>query len=139
MTDVTTSTDDCIDVLEAHRFDEASLGRYLLSHVSDFEAPLTVQQFQGGMSNPTFKLTDGRGVSYVLRKKPPGKLLPSAHAVDREYRVITALAGSGVPVPETFVLCEDESVIACPCRFSRYSGTRLLAFELFCLSPNPER
>lgn len=111
MSDVTTSTDDCIEVLDAHRFDEASLQRYLLEHVDGFTAPLSVQQFQGGMSNPTFKLTDGRAMNYVLRKKPPGELLPSAHAVDREYRVISALANSGVPVPRTFALCEHEAVI----------------------------
>ena len=111
MSDATTSTDDCIEVLDAHRFDEASLERYMLANVDGFAAPLSVQQFQGGMSNPTFKLTDGHGVSYVLRKKPPGNLLPSAHAVEREYRVISSLANTGVPVPQTFVLCEDETVI----------------------------
>jgi len=73
--------------------------------------PLKVGQFQGGMSNPTFMLTDGAGKRYVMRKKPPGKLLPSAHAVDREYRVITALADTDVPVAKTYVLCEDDAVI----------------------------
>jgi aminoglycoside phosphotransferase (APT) family kinase protein len=71
---------------------------------------LTAEKFPGGQSNPTFKLTaDGR--SYVLRRKPPGELLPSAHAVDREFRVIRALQDTDVPVPRTHVLCEDESVI----------------------------
>ena len=91
MSDATTSTDDCIPVLDVHRFDEARLAAYLTEHVEGFEGPLEVAQFQGGMSNPTFRLSDGRGVSYVMRKKPPGKLLPSAHAVDREYRIMTAL------------------------------------------------
>jgi aminoglycoside phosphotransferase (APT) family kinase protein len=80
------------------------------SHIAGFAGPVEVQQFAGGQSNPTFlvKSADHR---YVLRRKPPGKLLPSAHAVDREYRVITALAGTEVPVAKTFALCEDAAVI----------------------------
>lgn len=97
-------------VAEAHRFDVAPLERYLREHVEGFSGSLTVEQFKGGQSNPTFRLTAG-GKSYVLRRKPPGKLLPSAHAVDREYKVITALAGTDVPVARTYCLCEDESVI----------------------------
>ncbi|MGI9425062.1 MAG: phosphotransferase [Hyphomicrobiaceae bacterium] len=96
--------------LEAHRFDEAALANYLKDHVAGFEGPCSVQQFLGGQSNPTFLIEAASG-SYVLRKKPPGELLPSAHAVDREFRVISALAGSRVPVAKTHVLCEDESVI----------------------------
>ena len=111
MSEATSSTTDCIDVLDVHRFDERALERYMIEHVEGFEFPLTVHQFQGGMSNPTFRLVDGNGKSYVLRKKPPGKLLPSAHAVDREYRVISALNGTDVPLPKTFALCEDDSVI----------------------------
>lgn len=91
-------------------FDVAALEAYLKQHVEGFSGPVTVEQFQGGQSNPTFRLTAGER-RYVLRKKPPGQLLPSAHAVDREYRVISALAGSDVPVPKTFCLCEDPSVI----------------------------
>lgn len=97
-------------VRERHRFDEQALAHYLAAHLDDFRAPLEVHQFAGGQSNPTFFLTAG-GRGYVLRKKPPGRLLPSAHAVDREYRVLRALAGTDVPVPRVFVLCEDESVI----------------------------
>ena len=97
-------------VQERHRFDEAALLRFMREHVTGFEGDLTVEQFRGGQSNPTFLLTAGaRG--YVLRRKPPGVLLPSAHAVDREYRVISALHGSGVPVAKTFALCMDESVL----------------------------
>ena len=106
-----TSTTAAESVLPQHRFDEAALESYLLDRVPDFTAPLTVRQFQGGMSNPTFMLEDGGGRRYVLRKKPPGTLLPSAHAVDREFRVISALAGTDVPVARAYVLCEDESVI----------------------------
>jgi len=80
------------------------------AHVGGFAGPLEVRQFKGGQSNPTYQLiTPGR--KYVLRRKPPGKLLPSAHAVDREYKVITALHGVGFPAPRTWCLCEDDSVI----------------------------
>ncbi len=100
-------------VQERHRFDEAALARYLRAQLPGFSGPLRVEQFKGGQSNPTFLLiTPGsEHASYVLRRKPPGKLLPSAHAIDREYRVMRALHGSAVPVPETFCLCEDGAVI----------------------------
>jgi aminoglycoside phosphotransferase (APT) family kinase protein len=97
-------------VLESHRFDVAALERFMAQHVAGFTPPIDVRQFMGGQSNPTYLLrTPGR--DYVMRRKPPGKLLPSAHAVDREYRVITALQGSGVPIPETYALCVDDAVI----------------------------
>ena len=97
-------------VRDKHRFDEAKLEQYLAAHVEGFKGPLQVVQFKGGQSNPTFGLIAGSG-RYVLRRKPPGKLLPSAHAVDREYRVITGLHGTAVPVAKTWCLCEDDSVI----------------------------
>lgn len=97
-------------VQEKHRFDEASLARYLRAHVEGFSGDLTVTQFKGGQSNPTFMLNAG-GKRYVLRRKPPGKLLPSAHAVDREFKVLSALHGTDVPVARPYVLCTDESVI----------------------------
>jgi aminoglycoside phosphotransferase (APT) family kinase protein len=97
-------------VQDKHRFDPARLETYLRERIEGFAGPLAVEQFRGGQSNPTFRISAG-GKSYVLRRKPPGKLLPSAHAVDREYRVLTALGDSGVPVPRTYCLCEDESVI----------------------------
>jgi aminoglycoside phosphotransferase (APT) family kinase protein len=97
-------------VVEAHRFDVAALEAYLRERIPGFAGPLQVEQFKGGQSNPTFLLHAG-GRSYVMRRKPPGKLLPSAHAVDREYRVITALAATEVPVPKTYCLCADEAVI----------------------------
>ena len=97
-------------VAAAHAFDVGALERYLRDHVDGFAGPIDVAQFKGGQSNPTFVLkTPTR--PYVLRRKPPGQLLPSAHAVDREYRVISALAASDVPVPRTYVLCTDETVI----------------------------
>ena len=100
-------------VAERQRFDVARLQAYLRQHVEGFDdggAPIVVEQFKGGQSNPTFRITAGPK-KYVLRRKPAGKLLPSAHAVDREYRVITALHGTGVPVARTYCLCEDETVI----------------------------
>ncbi|MEO7744468.1 MAG: phosphotransferase [Usitatibacter sp.] len=97
-------------VAEAHRFDVGALERFMAANVEGFRGPLEVEQFKGGQSNPTFRLRSAGG-DYVMRRKPPGKLLPSAHAVDREYRVISALAKSDVPVPRTFALCTDEAVI----------------------------
>ena len=98
------------EVAERLSFDLAPLQRYLEEHVEGFSGDLRVQQFKGGQSCPTYLLEAG-GKSYVLRRKPPGKLLPSAHAVDREYRVMTALADTNVPVPRTYCLCTDESVV----------------------------
>ncbi len=93
----------------ALRLDSARLVQYLTANVKAFAGPLTVQQFKGGQSNPTYLLrTPAR--SYVLRRKPPGKLLPSAHAVDREYRVIGALHAQGFPVAEPLCFCADDSV-----------------------------
>ncbi|MBA3598477.1 MAG: phosphotransferase [Methylibium sp.] len=95
-----------------HGFEIAALQRHLAQHLEDFAGPLTVEQFKGGQSNPTYKLmTPSR--SYVMRSKPGpvAKLLPSAHAVEREFAVMRALAGSDVPVARMHLLCEDESVI----------------------------
>ncbi|MEW5864626.1 MAG: phosphotransferase family protein [Pseudomonadota bacterium] len=97
-------------VEERHRFDVARLVDYLRGRIEGFTGPVTVEQFRGGQSNPTYRLSAG-GRRYVLRRKPPGKLLPSAHAVDREFRVIRALHAIGFPVARPHVLCEDESVI----------------------------
>jgi aminoglycoside phosphotransferase (APT) family kinase protein len=102
-------------VAPRHRFDESALDRYLARHIEGWRGDLVVRQFGSGQSNPTFLLSavmvGGDRQDFVLRKKPPGRLLHSAHQVDREYRVITALAGSGVPVPRTRVLCTDDGVI----------------------------
>lgn len=100
-------------VREAHRFDEQALHTYLATHLPGAENNLTIQQFQGGQSNPTFLLTTDTG-RYVLRKKPPGKLLPSAHMVEREFRVMQALQNSDVPVPKTHLLCENPEIIGTP-------------------------
>ncbi|HEY2023298.1 phosphotransferase [Paraburkholderia sp.] len=99
-------------VADRQRFDADALAAWLSGHVDGFTGPLTLEQFAGGQSNPTFKLiTPSR--AYVMRAKPgpAAKLLPSAHAIEREYRVMRGLAGTAVPVAEMLALCEDESVI----------------------------
>lgn len=99
-------------VADKHRFDEARLADFLRTRVAPFDGPLVVEQFKGGQSNPTFRLTAG-DARYVMRAKPgpAAKLLPSAHAVDREHRVMNALHAAGIPVPKMYALCDDESVI----------------------------
>src|SRR6266850_4395287 len=92
-------------VEERHRIDVGALEKFLNFKI------LRIDQFKGGQSNPTYRITAADGKRYVLRRKPPGKLLPSAHAVEREYKVIKALHGVGFPVAKPYVLCEDESVI----------------------------
>ena len=98
------------DVSEAHRFAVPRLEAYLRKHLPGFEGPLSVRQFKGGQSNPTYLLDSPAG-RYVMRRKPPGKLLPSAHAVDREHRVISTLHAAGFPVPRPYLLCMDEDVV----------------------------
>ncbi len=93
-----------------HALDEATLDAWLAEHVEEYQGPLTLRQFKGGQSNPTYELTTP-GRTYVLRRKPPGTLLPSAHAVDREFRVISALHAQGFPVAQPYILCTDDSVI----------------------------
>jgi aminoglycoside phosphotransferase (APT) family kinase protein len=101
------------DVREAHHFEVGPLEDYLSDRLPGFCRPLTVRQFKGGQSNPTYELSCPGG-HWVMRRKPPGALLPSAHAVDREYRVIAALNQIDFPVPEAHVLCEDPEVIGTP-------------------------
>ena len=101
------------DVSERLRFDEAALARWMEAHVVGFHGPLSVRQFKGGQSNPTYRL-DAGGASYVLRRKPLGQLLPGAHAVEREARVMATLGPTGVPVPRVHALCEDPGVIGTP-------------------------
>lgn len=93
---------------DIHALDPALVAGYLAEHLPGYRGPLTVRKFSGGQSNPTYLLEAASG-RYVLRRKPPGVLLKSAHAVDREFRVMAALAGSPVPVPRVHCLCEDES------------------------------
>ncbi len=115
---------------EAHRIDEARLGAWLGEHVEGCGGgKATVLQFKGGQSNPTYWVgVEGathEGVALVVRKKPPGKLLPSAHAVEREYRVMRALRGTDVPVPDALALCEDDSVIGTPFFVMRWVPGRI--------------
>ena len=95
---------------QVNTLDEAKLLAHLEANVDGFAGPISVSKFAGGQSNPTFKIDAASG-SYVLRRQPPGELLKSAHAVDREYRVIKALADSDVPVAKAYHLCEDRDVI----------------------------
>jgi aminoglycoside phosphotransferase (APT) family kinase protein len=112
------------DVADALRFDADRLETYLAKHVDGFAGPLTVRQFKGGQSNPTYLLqTPAR--QFVLRRKPPGKLLPSAHAVDREFRVIAALHRQNFPVPAPVLYCADESVAGTPFYVMAYVAGRV--------------
>lgn len=115
-----------IDVPPEQRFDEASLWRYLAAQLPEFKEPAALRQFQGGQSNPTFMIETPVG-HFVLRKKPPGKLLPSAHLVEREYRVMKALAESAVPVPRMRLLCADDTIIGTAFFLMDYVEGRILA------------
>ena len=102
---------ETVEVRPSHRFETAALEKLLTAELD--ARLLGLLQMRGGQSNPTFVLLTDRG-EYVLRKQPPGQLLPSAHAVDREYRILTALAGSDVPVPRPLFFCADRDVIGTP-------------------------
>lgn len=107
-----------------HRFDEDALNAFLKRELPGYSGPLNVQQFEGGQSNPTFLLTTPSG-RYVLRKKPPGDLLPSAHAIEREYRLYKALEQTDVPVPKTYLLSEDSSIVGTPFFIMEYLEGRV--------------
>ncbi|KAI8876130.1 APH-domain-containing protein [Backusella circina FSU 941] len=104
------------NVRSGHELNQPKLESYLLKHIPGFTAPLNISQFQLGQSNPTYLLKDGNQQQYVLRKKPPGALISAtAHAIEREYRIINALGTkTDVPVPKVYVLCEDKDVIGTP-------------------------
>jgi aminoglycoside phosphotransferase (APT) family kinase protein len=113
-------------VTDTHKFDEPGLARYLADHgLPACAGGIEVQQFQGGQSNPTFALFAGSS-RYVLRKKPPGKLLPSAHLIEREYRIMAALADTNVPVPVMHHLCEDPAIIGTPFFVMDYMDGRVV-------------
>src|SRR5580700_2664363 len=101
------------EVRANHRFDPAPLEAWLAANVEGFEGPMRLRQFHGGASNPTFYIATAAR-RYVLRKKPPGQLLASAHQVDREYRVMKALGAAGFTVPHMRALCDDEAIIGTP-------------------------
>ncbi len=127
-----------IDVLPAHRFDEAKLAAYLKGRLPGAEHSMQIKQFQGGQSNPTYLLSFGEK-RYVLRKKPPGKLLPSAHMVEREYQVISALGKTDVPVPTAHLLCEDPEVIGTAFYIMDYVDGRVYSQPLLTEVPQAER
>lgn len=115
-----------VEVRESQKFDEAALTRYLEDNLSAISGPLKIHQFKGGQSNPTFHLETEAGKEFVLRKKPKGKLLPSAHAVDREFRVLNALQDTDVPVPRMLHFCEDETVIGTVFYIMEFMSGRIL-------------
>ncbi len=119
------TSEQLTEVREAHRFDEAALDRYLAKHLDGYRGPLRVRQFEGGQSNPTFLLNADSG-DYVLRKKPPGVLLPRAHMVEREYRILAALDATDVPVPKVQLLCESPDTIGTAFFVMDYVRGRLL-------------
>ena len=114
-------------VAESHAFDAAALEHWLQANLAGFAGPLSVEQFKGGQSNPTYKLVTPTR-TYAMRSKPgpAAKLLPSAHAIEREFRVMRALHGTGFPVPEMLVLCEDEAVIGRAFYLMEFVGGRVL-------------
>jgi aminoglycoside phosphotransferase (APT) family kinase protein len=114
------------DVRSDHQFSTEKLESYLDNHQRGFAGPLQIRQFEGGQSNPTFLLESPSG-KYVLRKQPPGELLPSAHQVDREYRIMSALAPTGVPVPAMRCLCTDKEVIGAHFYVMDYVPSRIFS------------
>lgn len=100
-------------VREGYRLDEAALEVWLTANIPGFSGPIQLEQFAGGQSNPTYKVVTP-GAAYVLRRKPPGRLLPGAHAIEREVQVLSATGGAGLPVAKVYGLCSDESVIGTP-------------------------
>ncbi len=118
--------------------DPAALEPWFNEYVAGFHGPLTIERLHGGQSNPTFRLT-APGAAYVLRRKPFGNLLPSAHAVEREYRVMSALRGSAVPVPGVHGLCEDSSIVGTPFFVMDYVAGRIFEDSRMPSVARPER
>jgi len=124
--------------LPQHAFDPGALSNWMQQHVTDFAGPIEVQQFAGGQSNPTYLLQTPT-MRYVLRRKPPGKLLPSAHAVEREYRIIAALEHTDVPVARTYGLCEDPAIIGSAFYLMQYVQGRIFWDATLPEVPAPQR
>jgi aminoglycoside phosphotransferase (APT) family kinase protein len=127
------------DPRPGHEVDERALGAYLRERLDEFTALRTVQQFESGQSNPTFLLTADDRRQFVLRKKPPGKLLPSAHMVEREFRICSALAETDVPVPKMVLLCEDASIIGTSFYVMQYVEGRVLSESMLGDVPPADR
>lgn len=128
-----------IEPLPAHRIDSVALSTWLRDALPEAADGLNVQQFQGGMSNPTYLLTTTSGARYVLRKKPPGKLLPKAHAVDREHRVMQALADTPVPAPKMVAYCDNPEVIGAEFFVMEYVEGRIIPLPSMGPIPREER
>ncbi|MCW8194100.1 phosphotransferase family protein [Proteobacteria bacterium 005FR1] len=128
-----------VDPLPAHRIDDHALVDWLRSAAPEVSEGLQVKQFQGGMSNPTYFLETASGSKYVLRKKPPGALLPRAHAVDREYRVMQALANTPVPVPRMVAYCDEPEVIGAEFFVMEYIEGRIVPSPAMDLLPREQR
>jgi len=135
---LTNGTAILVPVLDNNRFDEAALSRYLAARIPEFRGACVIHQFQGGFSNPTFHLQTADR-AFVMRKKPPGALLPSAHAVDREYKVMKALQDTDVPVPHVYLLCEDESIVGTMFYVMDYVDGRVYTDRLLPGCAPPER
>ena len=127
-------------VQAAHRIDTAALAAWLSANLPGFEGPISLEMFKGGQSNPTYKLITPRK-SYVMRTKPGpvAKLLPSAHAIEREFKVMQGLHGTDVPVPQMHVLCEDESIIGRAFYVMEYIEGRVLWDQTLPGMDNAER
>ena len=125
-------------VRPGQEIDAGRLAEWMQANVEGYAGPLSIEQFKGGQSNPTYKLITP-GQNYVLRRKPPGQLLPSAHAVDREYKVITALFAQGFPVARTFGLCQDNDVIGTWFYIMDCVDGRVIWDTTFPNVPKPER
>ncbi len=143
MTDMTQDFSNFIGtrtVTGQHAFATGALTAWLASNLDGFQGPLTVEMFKGGQSNPTYKLITP-GQSYVMRAKPGpvAKLLPSAHAVEREFKVMSGLAGTDVPVPRMHVLCEDESIIGRAFYVMEFMAGRVLWDQSLPAMDNAER
>jgi aminoglycoside phosphotransferase (APT) family kinase protein len=125
---------------EAHGIDTAALAAWLSAHLPGFEGPLSLEKFKGGQSNPTYQLITPKH-NYVLRAKPGpvAKLLPSAHAIEREFKVMHGLYGTEVPVPQMHVLCEDESIIGRAFYVMEFVQGRVLWDQTLPGMANPER
>jgi aminoglycoside phosphotransferase (APT) family kinase protein len=125
--------------MDGHNLDIGALENHLQAHLPGIQLPLAVDRFADGQSNPTYRLTGGDGTRYVLRKKPSGALLPSAHAVEREYRVIAALRDTGVPVAPALHLCDDSAVVGTPFYVMGFVDGRVFWDPTLPDLSNPER
>lgn len=128
-----------VEPLEKHRFNEEAFSRWMAAALNEGQQAITISQFQGGMSNPTFLVTRTDGKRYVLRKKPPGELLPKAHAVDREYRIMDALGPTPVPTPKMLAYCNDTSIIGVDFYLMEFVEGRILPNPAMVDLPRAER